>query len=643
MSIRILLIDDDVVDRMAVRHAFRRTGLEVDIREAADGVTGVKRLQEETFDCVLLDYRLPDIDGLAFLESVSAMPAGQRAPVVMLTGQGSESIAVDAMKAGAYDYLVKGEMKPEALHRTVLNAIEIARLQREYRQAQEALQQQREWFEVTLSSIGDAVIATNTESIVTFINPMAQSLTGWSDREAMGCSVEKVFRIVNEHTRQPVRSPVARVLQEGDVVGLAPHTVLITRDGREVAIDDSAAPIRSSAGILLGVVLVFHDISAQKRMEEDLLRARKIESVGVLAGGIAHDFNNLLTGILGNISLSKKLAQTDTRLTKRLTAAEQACLRATALTQQLLTFSKGGAPVRQTVSIAELLRESSTFALSGSNVRADVTIAEDLWPVDADVGQFNQVIHNVVLNAAQAMRSGGTVWVRAENIVLHAGSALPLQEGRYLKISVTDQGGGIPADILPNIFDPYFTTKGHSSGLGLTTAYAIVTKHDGYLTAESEVGVGSTFSIYLPASAQHLPSVQKTLPTAGAGRILAMDDEEAIRELLSEILAILGYEAVCTRDGAEAVAAYENAHAAGQPFAAVILDITVPGGLGGKEAMAHLRAIDPQVKAIISSGYANDPIMANFAQYGFSGVVTKPYTVERLQQTLQRVIHGLPC
>jgi CheY-like chemotaxis protein len=241
------------------------------------------------------------------------------------------------------------------------------------------------------------------------------------------------------------------------------------------------------------------------------------------------------------------------------------------------------------------------------------------------------------------MRSGGTVWVRAENIVLHAGSALPLQEGRYLKISVTDQGGGIPADILPNIFDPYFTTKGHSSGLGLTTAYAIVTKHDGYLTAESEVGVGSTFSIYLPASAQHLPSVQKTLPTAGAGRILAMDDEEAIRELLSEILAILGYEAVCTRDGAAAVAAYENAHAAGQPFAAVILDITVPGGLGGKEAMAHLRAIDPQVKAIISSGYANDPIMANFAQYGFSGVVTKPYTVERLQQTLQRVIHGLPC
>jgi CheY-like chemotaxis protein len=317
-----------------------------------------------------------------------------------------------------------------------------------------------------------------------------------------------------------------------------------------------------------------------------------------------------------------------------------ACQHATSLTQQMLTFAKGGAPVRQTVTIAELLRESTVFALRGTNVRADLAIVEDLWPIDADVGQLNQVLQNVILNAAQAMPNGGTVQVRAENIVVHTGSHLPLQAGRYLKIAVTDHGCGIPATILPQIFDPYFTTKAHCSGLGLATAYAIVTKHDGYITAASEVGVGTTFSIYLPASKQHalLPQEGSVSQSNGAGKILVMDDEDIIRNLLSELLTTLGYEVVCTRDGAEALMAYEHAQATSQPFSAVILDITIPGGLGGRETMAQLRTLDPQVKAIISSGYTHDPILANFAHYGFRGVVAKPYTVEQLHHTLQCVI-----
>jgi two-component system, cell cycle sensor histidine kinase and response regulator CckA len=373
-----------------------------------------------------------------------------------------------------------------------------------------------------------------------------------------------------------------------------------------------------------------------------LLRTQKIKSVGVLAGGIAHDFNNLLTGILGNISLAKLFAGRDEHVIKFLTEAEKACLRATTLTQQLLTFAKGGAPVRQTVSITELLRESTLFALRGANVRADLMIAEDLWSVDADTGQINQVIHNVVLNAAQAMPDGGIVAVRADNLVVDTGSELPLQEGRYLKIAITDHGYGIPADILPHIFDPYFTTKAHGSGLGLASAYAIVTKHDGYITAASEVGVGTTFSIYLPAAQHPIPPVQEeaVTPSSGTNRILVMDDEESIREMLHELLTILGYAVVCTQDGAEASAAYQRAQAAGQPFDAVILDITVPGRLGGKETIAQLRMIDPQVKALISSGYAQDPILANFAQYGFRGVLTKPYTMERLHGALQRIIQG---
>ena len=503
---------------------------------------------------------------------------------------------------------------------------------------QEALRQQREWLAVTLASIRDAVLATDTHGTITFCNPAAEALTGWTARDALGRPVAAVFRCLHQPTRQPVESPVARVLHDTRPGDGTPQTALLTRQGDELAIAYSSAPIRDRAGQLQGVVVVFRDISEQRR--EEWLRAQKVEAVGVLAGGLAHDFNNLLTGILGNISLAKTFAGAEARVVQRLSEAEKACQRATALTQQLLTFAKGGAPVRQTVAIAELLRESSVFALRGTNVRVDVAIAEGLWPVDADGGQLSQVLQNVVLNAAQAMPGGGTVQVRAANTVLHPGGPLPLPAGRYLHIAVTDQGCGIPAALLPQIFDPYFTTKAHGSGLGLATAYAIVTKHEGYITAASEVGVGTTFSLYLPASPHPVPPRQEVpVPlSGGGGRVLVMDDEDAIRELLGVTLTELGYAVVCTRDGAEAIAAYQRAHATGQPFTAVLLDITVPGGLGGKDTIAQLRTLDPQVKALISSGYAPDPILANFAQYGFRGVVTKPYTVERLHQALQGVI-----
>jgi PAS domain S-box-containing protein len=510
----------------------------------------------------------------------------------------------------------------------------------ERKRAEEALRQQRDWLNVTLSSIGDAVIATDASSTITFLNPVAKTLTGWTASEALGRPVDEVFRVINESTRQPMESPVSRVLREGTVVTMANHTALITRDGHEISIANSGAPIRSRSGAVPGAVLVFRDVTDQKQMEEALLRARKIESVGVLAGGIAHDFNNMLTALMGNISLAKMFVDPDDKVFARLMEAEKACDRAATLAHQLLTFSKGGSPVRHTVSIAELLTESTDFALRGSNVHCDLAIPADLCPVDVDAGQIHQVLHNVVLNAAQAMPDGGSVQVRAANILVRLGAALPLKEGRYITMSVQDHGCGIPDDVLPNIFDPYFTTKEHGSGLGLATAYSIITKHEGYITATSEVGTGTTVCIYLPASQQALvttPDVPDS-PLVGSGRILVMDDEEPIRELLSEMLTSLGYEADCTQDGTEAIALYQSGKAADQPFVAVILDITIPGGMGGKETLEHLRAIDPQVKALISSGYANDPIMANFAQYGFSGVVSKPYTAHRLSDALQRVL-----
>lgn len=378
----------------------------------------------------------------------------------------------------------------------------------------------------------------------------------------------------------------------------------------------------------------------RQRMEEELLKARKIESVGVLAAGIAHDFNNLLTGILGYVSLAKAMANTDVNMAAYLTEVEQACQRATALTHQLLTFAKGGAPVRHTVSLVELLTESVSFALRGANVRSALQIVADLWPVHADAGQINQVIHNVLLNAVQAMPGGGTVQVRADNVELVAGAAFSLPEGRYVKITVQDHGCGIPKEVLSNVFDPYFTTKAEGSGLGLTTAYAIVTKHDGYITVASEVGAGTTVVIYLPATQPALASAptRPAIPQSGSGRILVMDDEEMICKLLRRMLESLGYTVECVQDGPEVVAAYQHARTAGQPFAAVILDHTIPGGMGGLETMPHLRAIDPQVTALISSGYANNAVMADWAGYGFSGVLAKPYTIKQLQETLYNVL-----
>jgi len=383
-------------------------------------------------------------------------------------------------------------------------------------------------------------------------------------------------------------------------------------------------------------------IAERQRMEDELLKVRKIESLGVFAAGIAHDFNNLLTGILGYISLAQVVARIDAKVIAYLSEAEQACQRATALTQQLLTFAKGGAPVRHTVSMVELLKESVGFALRGANVRGDIQMAADLWPVDVDAGQMSQVVHNVVLNAVQAMPGGGTIEVRAENIAFEADAPFPLVEGQYVQITLQDYGCGIPKEVLSNIFDPYFTTKAEGSGLGLATAYAIVTKHDGYITVTSEVGLGTTVVIYLPASQHALVSAQPRplIPLSGSGRILVMDDEEVIRNLLRELLETLGYTVECVQDGAEAVAVYQCAQAAGQPFAMVILDYTIPGGMGGLETLHRLRAIDPQVKALISSGYANNPVMADWAYYGFRGVVAKPYTMAQLQETLHNVLSG---
>ncbi len=382
------------------------------------------------------------------------------------------------------------------------------------------------------------------------------------------------------------------------------------------------------------------DITDRKKMEQELLKVDKLESVGVLAGGIAHDFNNILTGILGNISLARMYEEPG-KISERLAEAEKASFRARDLTQQLLTFSRGGVPIKKISSIATVLRNSTAFALSGSNVRCQFSLPDDLWSVEIDEGQINQVINNLIINADQALPEGGKIEVLAENVTVGAQDAFPLEDGEYVKLSIRDQGIGIPKEYLQKIFDPYFTTKQKGSGLGLATSYSIISNHGGYIMAESQVGIGTTFYIYLPAFSEKILIEKKKgdgKPVTGEGRILVVDDEELVRQFLHDMLTNIGYEIIAVADGVEAVNLYKEARESDYPFDAVIMDLTIPGGMGGKETIREFMKIDPGVRAIVSSGYSNDPIMANFKKYGFKGVIAKPYKIRELSEVLNTVI-----
>ena len=379
------------------------------------------------------------------------------------------------------------------------------------------------------------------------------------------------------------------------------------------------------------------DITTRKQVEEELFRGRKLESLGVLAGGIAHDFNNFLTIIAGNIALAKMHLKPADPVYDILEQAAVACNRATSLASQLLTFGKGGAPVRRPSPLAGVVKDAVDLARAGATVTIDLAIAGDLWSAEIDIEQIGQALHNILLNARQAMPEGGIIEVRAENVVFDADS-LPLRNGGYVMISVRDHGCGIAADVLPRIFDPYFTTKQSGSGLGLATVHAIIAKHEGHITVQSIPGAETTFSIYLPACKAAQPAesaIDQQLQT-GSGRILVMDDEEALRKLLAQILKRLGYEVECAREGAEAIDLYQRAKDSGRRFDIVLVDLTIPGGMGGKEVAARLREVDDSVILIVSSGYSNTPIMSEFRKYGFNDVLSKPWTPVQLSEVLRR-------
>ncbi|MFH7326821.1 ATP-binding protein [Desulfurivibrio sp. C05AmB] len=509
----------------------------------------------------------------------------------------------------------------------------------ERKQAEIKLAEERERLAVTLASIGDGVIATDTAGRVVIINQVAETLTGWSGAAAVGRPLAEVFPIVTAATGAPCDSPVEKVISSGKLVCLEQQTILRAQDGRERQIADSGAPIKDKNGNIIGVVLVFRDITEQLRTEEELLKVKKLESIGVLAGGLAHDFNNILTAISGNLQLALRERQLPEDSRELLEEAVKASQRARNLTGQLLTFAKGGQPIRETASLEEVIRDSAEFVLRGSKSACRYHFPADLWLVDIDKGQISQVVQNLILNAVEAMPDGGNIEVTCENVGSAAVKLALPAPGDYVRMSVKDHGVGIPANVLDRLFDPYYSTKQQGSGLGLAICHSIVSKHDGRITVDSSPGHGATFSVYLPAARQGdaaRPEAARIASPAREARILVMDDEEMIRDLARVLLAKMGHEVMTAADGVEAVRLYREALAAGKRIDLVIMDMTIPGGMGGQEAVGKILDLDPGAKVIVTSGYSNDQIMANFQDYGFRAALAKPFEIEELLEVVNR-------
>lgn len=496
----------------------------------------------------------------------------------------------------------------------------------------------KERLDITLRCIGDGVITTDVGGRVVLLNNAAESLTGWSRAEAMGRPLEEVFAIESQN-HHSITDLVGSLLR-GERAPETDHCVYLrSRAGVERLISKKIAPLFAGENQTVGAVIVFQDVTEKQRIEEERQKASRLESIGVLAGSIAHDFNNILTAIMGNISLAKLYSSKGDNVYERLSEAEKAALWARDLTQQLLTFSKGGSPMRKVIDAAVVVREAAEFACRGSLSSCEV---EAVGPaaVEADESQVRQVIHNLVLNAQQAMGEGGRIRVGLKPVTLERQQEIPLPPGRYVEITCQDEGIGIAPEHLSKIFDPYFTTKQKGTGLGLATSYSIIKRHDGFIKVESSPGQGTCFSVYLPASDKKVAGAE-TGAQEGAqesGRVLVMDDEAFIRELLKRLFGHFGYYTEFAEDGQEALDRYARALERGEPFDVVIMDLVIPGGMGGQEAVKKLLALDPGARVVVSSGYSNDPVMANFRRYGFCDAVAKPYKNDELRQVVSRLI-----
>ena len=621
---KILLVEDHAGSRRNLQRLIAKRGHEVVAVGSAEEAEAA--LVADRFPFLILDWMLPGKSGVDLCRELRAQPNGDEMFILLVTARADTADLQQALEAGANDYLTK-PLDVDLLNVRISVAERQIRELAERNQARAALQDSARTMTNILENTTDGFFAVDSEWNLTYLNAEAEAMLGRKRDELLGGLLwekfpELVGSVFQTNYEKVMAEQVAIEFEASDTSGKSWFEV-------------HAYPSNG------GVSVFFRDISERKKTESERLTKSKLESLGTLAGGIAHDLNNILTVISGNIGLAQIEAPADSgNLLGFLSKAGQAAQHAAHLSSQLLTFSKGGAPLKKVVSIGELLERSAEFALYGSNLRADFDIAVDLWKAEVDAVQIEQVMNALMLNAREAMLHGGTVRVRARNVVVEENGHALLAAGRYIKISITDRGTGISEELQTKIFDPYFTTKATATGLGLAISYSIVKKHGGLLLLESSSAEGSVFSFYLRAT-EHAVSTPEAR-VAGRPfhynhqRVLIMDDEAAIRELTSQLLGTLGYEVTAVPDGLEAVRLYERALRRGEHFQAVILDATVRGGMGGVATIERLRSMDPKVNAIICSGYSDEAALSEFLAYGFRGALPKPFTRSELADALQR-------
>jgi len=507
------------------------------------------------------------------------------------------------------------------------------------------LKNSEENLRITLNSIGDAVISVDSKGTIATMNPVAEQLTGWTSEEAVGCPMNDVFKIVNALTRKPVESPVEKVMATGKIAGLANHTVLLSKEGHEYQIADSAAPIRAGSGEVLGVVLVFRDVTEEYALQEQLRHSQKMDAIGQLAGGVAHDFNNILAGIMGAAEILETMLPPDPKAEKMLDLIIKTSERAAILTRKLLTFARKQRSVSICLDVHKVLNDTVVLLKSSIDRRiaVDVNFATEPAFVIGDPSQLQGAFLNLGINAAHAMPMGGTISISSEFIDLDVSycesSLFQIEPGAYLKVEVRDTGTGIPQENLPHIFEPFFTTKkqGEGTGLGLAAVYGTIQHHHGAMNVYSEEGVGTSFHILLPLSEQEMATRPlPTRPVRGSGRILVVDDEDIMRTTSRAILESLGYEVLLARDGHEGLELFEKDPSA---INLVLLDMMMPH-MNGRDCFEAMQKIDPGVRVVLSSGFFHEEDLEQMKAAGLCGFISKPFRSVALSQVVHDALEG---
>lgn len=637
--------------RRSLRYAFERAKMvkriEAHARDLEHREVLLRRIFEMNTDAMLIIsgsgvIRLVNPATEELLDSDSGQLLGQTFPFIIRDHEESEfeipgpKNSTRVVELRAVDLTWEGE----AAKLVVLRDITQRKL------AERQLRAEKERLAVTLDSIGDAVIATDAGGSIEGLNQEAVRLTGWTRKQAIGKKLSEVLRLVDEDTGKTLADPAEALIdRDGKPETKFDHGLcMVDKQGEQRFVSVRMTCIRNPEGGNYGCVTVLRDITHQRRVDEELFKAEKLSSISLLAGGIAHDFNNILTAVIGNISVLRMELGEDSRHMARLAGAEKAALQAKGLTQQLLTFSKGGAPSLESTTIDQLVEESAQFVLRGSNVKCEIRKDEELWAVEVDRGQISQVINNLIINADQAMPDGGIIHLEIRNASVARDEVARLKKGDYVCITVADEGCGISPANMKRIFDPYFTTKETGNGLGLASTYSIVNSHKGAITVDSTVGKGTVFKVFLPRSHKEekpkpVEPVEENTIHMGTGRILVMDDMESMMMVAGEMLGALGYTVEFSGHGEEAIEKYKEAKERGAPFDAVVFDLTVPGGMGGEEACRILREYDPKLVAIASSGYATSNVMSDFRKAGFQAVVPKPYRIKDMSVALHRILN----